>query len=117
MNYSLMLHTLLVEIKEKKVLLLFLSKFMKKVRIKIILIFVIASILMIVFWYFMITFCAVYPGSQLEWFKGGWTSFLITFFSSFGISLSVCILRYCGLTYKSSKFYNCSIYLKQLIIG
>ena len=117
MNYSLMLHTLLVEIKEKKILLLLLSKYMRKVRIKITLIFVIESILMIVFWYFMITFCAVYPGSQLEWFKGGWTSFLITFFTSFGISLSVCILRYCGITYKSSKLYNCSIYLKQLIIG
>ena len=117
MNYSLMLNTLLVEIKEKTTLLFFLNKFLKKVRFKIILIFSIEIVLIIVFWYYMITFCAVYHGSQIEWFKGGWTSFLITILTSFGISFAICILRYCGLTYKSSKVYNCSIYLKQLIIG
>ena len=65
----------------------------------------------------MSTFCAVHHGSQIEWFKGGWISFLITILFSIVISFSVCILRYCGLYYKSRNIYNISIFFKKLLIG
>ena len=117
MNYSMMIDTLIVEIKEKQILLRVLRKYLKTVRIRIIIVFVLEIILVAFFWYYMSTFCAVYQGSQIEWFKGGWTSFIITICTSIAISFSVCILRFLGLYYKSKYLYNTSIFFKNIFIG
>lgn len=117
MNYSMMIHTLIVEIKEKRTLLILLKNYLKKVRIRIVFLFYFEILSILFLWYYMSTFCAVYHGSQIEWFKGGWISFLITILFSIVISFSVCILRYCGLYYKSRNIYNISIFFKKLLIG
>ena len=101
MNYSMMIDTIIVEIKEKQILLNFLRKYLKKVRIRIIIVFLLKIVLIVLFLYYMSTFCAVYQGSQIKWFKGGLTSFLITICTSTAISFSVCVLRILGLYYKS----------------
>ena len=115
-RYTIMIDTIISEIKESKELLSNMRKYLKRLERIINLIFMIEIILVFVFWYFMSTFCAVYHGSQIDWFKGGWTTFFITILFSFIISLFVSMLRYFGLYCKSRCLYNCSLCLKVMLI-
>ena len=54
------------------------EKLLKKIKIKIILFFIIANILLFFFWIYLGCFCAVYKNTQIH--------LLIDIFSSFGIS-------------------------------
>lgn len=82
---------------------------------KIIILFIFVILCFLFFWYYTSAFCAVYSGSQVEWFKGGWTSFLISIITSFLLSLSLSGLRILALCYKSRKAYNLSLFIKNTI--
>ena len=63
------------------------------------------------YFYFMMIFCAVYKGSQLNWFTNGLTSNLLSLLTTLGISVLISILRYIGLYCNSERIYNISLYL------
>ena len=88
-----------------------LKAILKIIRNKIILFFIYEFAMMGMYFYFMMIFCAVYKGSQLNWFTNGLTSNLLSLLTTLGISVLISILRYIGLYCNSERIYNISLYL------
>ena len=91
--------------------LLIVNLFFKKINRKIIYFYCSIMLFTLFFLYYCTIFCYVYNGSQKEWFKGGWTSFLISFLTTFILCLINSILRYCALRKKSKYAYNACIFM------
>ena len=84
------------EIKQK------VPSFLSSIKCKLTIFFVIMSILMIFFWYFVTAFCSVYPKYQNIWLKDSLKSLGLTMFFPFLYALGVTIFRYIGIKKKSS---------------
>ena len=65
----------------------------KRIRIKLILFFVVNFLLLIIFWYYLSCFCAVYKNTQLYLFINVLISFGISLIYTFIINLLPCIFR------------------------
>ena len=91
--------------------LLVINLYFKKINRKLIYFFCSIMLFTLFFLYYCSIFCYVYNGSQKEWFKGGWNSFLISFVTSFILCLIVSILRYYALRKKSKYTYNMCIFM------
>ena len=91
--------------------LLIIDLYFKKINRKIIYFFCSIMLFTLFFLYYCTIFCYVYNGSQLEWFKGGWYSFLISFITTFVLCLINSIIRYYALKKKSKYAYNTCIFM------
>ena len=65
----------------------------KCIKIKFIIFFIISSILMLFFWYFISCFCAVYNNTQIILFKDTLISFSLSMLYPFGLNLLPGIFR------------------------
>ena len=72
-------------------------------RIKFLLFFILSSILMLFFWYFISTFCAVYTNTQLILFQDTILSFFASMIYPFGLNLLPGIFRIYALRDKNKK--------------
>ena len=73
------------------------------IKIKIICYFISSSILMIFFWYFVTTFCAVYKNTQIILIKDFFLSFLLSLLYPFGLYLFPSSLRILSLKDKKMR--------------
>ena len=69
------------------------NKIKKKLRIKLIIFFVLSSVLMLIFWYFISCFCSVYENTQIILIEDTAISFLLSMMYPFGIKLLPGIFR------------------------
>ena len=69
------------------------NKIKKKLRIKLIIFFVLSSVLMLIFWYFISCFCSVYENTQIILIEDTAISFLLSMIYPFGIKLLPGIFR------------------------
>ena len=114
-TYYPLIDSLILEGKNHKRTVILGKHFFFYLKRKLIILFTAEILLLLFFWYYTSAFCAVYSGSQVEWFKGGWTSFLIFIITSFLLSLSLSGLRIIALFYKSLNIYNTSLFIKDII--
>ena len=82
---------------------------------KLVLLFIFEFISMIAFTFYLICFCAVYEGSQKEWFKGGWVSFGISIITSVILSFVLMMLRFLSFYHHSKYLFNLSLYMNNLL--
>ena len=76
-------------------------------KIKFILFFVLDFILLIIFWFYLACFCAVYKNTQMHLIKDTLISFGTSMIYPFGIVLVPCIFRIISLNKKNRKcMYN-----------
>ena len=76
--------------------------YINSIKCKLTVFFVIMSILMLFFWYFVSAFCSVYPKYQKIWLTDSLKSLGLTMFFPFLYALGVTIFRYIGIKKKSS---------------
>ena len=69
------------------------NKIKKKLKIKLIIFFVLSSVLMLIFWYFISCFCFVYENTQIILIEDTTISFLLSMMYPFGIKLLPGIFR------------------------
>ncbi len=65
---------------------------------------------MLFFWYYVTAFCEVYKASQKSWATGGLTSFILSLFTPFLISLILTLIRLMSMKNKSKCCFNLSIW-------
>ena len=87
----------LKRIKQMKNLLIKSQNLKPFLKIKFILFFIITYILLILFWYYLACFCAVYKNTQNQLIKNTLISFSLSFLYSFGIYLLPGIFRIISL--------------------
>ena len=83
-----------------------IKRFVKRIRLKFILFFVVNFLLLIIFWYYLSCFCAVYKNTQLYLFIDVLISFGISLIYPFIINLLPCIFRIKSLKQRNDK-YKC----------
>ena len=75
----------------------------KILRIKFILYFIVSTILLLLFWYYLSMFCAIYRSTQYHLIKDTLISFGLSFIYPFGIYLLPGILRIPSLSNRKNK--------------
>ena len=87
------------------------NKFLKLLKIKIVL-FLINEILIICFcFYYIVIFCSVYAKTQISLLFNYFTSFLEGIIKSIIVSILIAITRKIGINFLNKYFYNTSKYL------
>ena len=74
---------------------------LKTIKIKLILFFIITFLLLILFWYYLACFCAVYKNTQIHLIKNTLISFGTSLITPFGICILPGIFRLCALKAKN----------------
>ena len=81
---------------------------MQKYKIKLIIVLVVNCILMLFFWYYISSFCAVFPKTQAEIIAITIIAIIFGVIFQFIFALIIAGLRYVGLKYKQSIIYRIS---------
>ena len=92
-------------IKRKKILMK-IYEINKKLKIKIIIFFIIEFSIMIFFFYFVTAFCEVYKQSQISWIADSLVSFLLSFPIEFCISFLIAIFYKISIQKKCKWLYK-----------
>ena len=98
----------IIELKHKKVTPNYMSKterVLKCLKIKFICFFVFSFVFLILFWYYLSCFCAVYQKTQIHLIKDTVISFSLSLFYQFGINLIPGCLRMNSLNAKNKDRY------------
>ena len=74
-----------------------ISKIYECIKIKLVVFFIFTFIILLLYWYIVSAFCAVYPNTQTPFVKDCILSFLLGNVLPFGIYLIPSILRICAL--------------------
>ena len=74
-----------------------------KIKIKFILYFILSSIILIFFWYYLSMFCAIYVNTQIHLIKDTFISYALSFIYPFGIYLIPGIFRILALSAHKEK--------------
>ena len=78
-------------------------KLLKRLKIKFILFFIISTIFLVIFWYYISMFCAIYVNTQMHLIKDTLISFGMSLLYPFGIYLLPGIFRIVALSNKNKK--------------
>ena len=92
--------------KQKKHLTMRISKIIKCLIIKFIFFYIFSFLLLLVFWYYLMSFCAVYKNSQIHLITDTLISYLISLLTPFGLCLLPGIFRIPSLN-SSNKNRKC----------
>ena len=90
------------------------NKFKKIIKIKLILFFVINFVLLILFWYYLSSFCALYKNTQIYLIKDVLISFGLSLIYPFAINIFPCIFRIYSLKERNNKHKYSFIFSKIL---
>ena len=114
-SYTKVLDTYVKEIKNNDILVKMIMKYMKKIKIKIIIFLIFNFLISIFFWYYMTIFCIIYNHTQIKWFIRGWISFFYSFIYCLIFSFIFTIFRYLSLKLQMKFLYNISLYIKKIL--
>ena len=90
-----------------------------KIKIKIFLYFIISTIFLMFFWYYLSMFCAIYPNTQIHLVKDTLLSFVVSFIEPLGLFLIPGLLRLLSLSKKNNNrgiLYKLSQILQKIVI-
>ena len=90
-----------------------------KIKVKFLLYFIISTIFLILFWYYLAMFCAIYANTQIYLIKDTLLSFIFSFIEPLGIYLIPGLFRIPSLSQKYKNryiLYKISIILQKILI-
>ena len=93
------------KIKKEKLLNRIIISYVKKIKIKIVLYFIIDNIFLILFWYYISMFCAIYVNTQSNLIKDTLSSFIFSFIEPLAIYLIPGIFRILALSKKNKNMH------------
>ena len=91
----------------------------KIIKIKFIIYFIISSVFILFFWYYLSMFCAIYTNTQIHLLKDTLLSFVLSFIEPFGIYLIPGLFRIPSLAKKYNNrntMYKFSLILQNILI-
>ena len=97
----------LIELKNSKLLNNY-NEIIKRLKIKIILFYILLFIFLLLFWYYLGCFCSVFRNSQMHLIKDTLFSFLLSLIYPFGLQLLPGIFRIPALKNKNKKCFQFS---------
>ena len=86
-----------IDVLERKI------KLLNRLKIKFVLFFIVGTIFLLIFWYYVSMFCAIYINTQIHLIKDTLISFGMSLFDSFGIYLLPGIFRFAALSKRNKK--------------
>ena len=93
---------------KKEGYLLFISDTLNCIKIKFILYFIFSFCFLVIYWYFVSTFCAVYENTQIIFIENAFISFGLNLIYPFLKCLFYSLCRIIALKYKNNnKFFEC----------
>ena len=104
--------------KDKETIKKLKQKLINKLNIKFILYFIISSIILILFWYYLSLFCSIYENTQIFLIKDTLISFGLSLLYPLGLYLLPAILRISALSNKNNEricLYNFSKFLQKIL--
>lgn len=113
-SYAPIIDTIFLEIYNEERLKVLVRNALTLVKRKIIIFIVLDFLLLILFWYYCITFCIIYSSCQLSWIKSGLTSIFLSLLVSVTVCLFISMFRKIGLKWKSERCYNISLFITKL---
>ena len=114
-NSKKQLTDIIKEEKERETIRNKSRKVLRTLKKKLIAFFIINSILVLFFWYYVSAFCAVYHDTQISWLTGGITSFGISLLVPFFICLLFSSIRVLALKYQNKTLYSILAFLNYII--
>ena len=112
-SYTPILDTIYVEVTDKERLLNLSKNALRIVKRNIMIFYVIDIALIVIFWYYVVTFCIVYSSYQMNWFTGSMLSFCISLIVSVVMSWGLAVMRYIGLRCEKEMIYNVSLFINR----
>ena len=112
----------ILELKQIKAKVIFdgkVSGLVKIIKIKFCLYFIISSVFLLFFWYYLSMFCAIYTNTQLHLIKDTLLSFAVSFIEPFGIYLIPGLFRIPSLANEKNNrkiMYKVSVILQNILI-
>ena len=112
----------ILELKQIKAKVIFdgkVSGLVKIIKIKFCLYFIISSVFLLFFWYYLSMFCAIYTNTQLHLIKDTLLSFAISFIEPFGIYLIPGLFRIPSLANQKNDrriMYKVGLILQNILI-
>ena len=113
-SYPPIFEMLIKEVKTKK-LIVFIQKYFTKVKIKLMLFFLLQMIIDGFIIYYLTLFSIIYKSSQVSWFTGCLYSFFLSILTSCGICIGLTILRVFALKYQYKWIYNIQLYANNIL--
>ena len=98
------------EIKDEKTYMIMCRKVMRKIRVRIVVYYVLEIIFVIAFCYYITIFCTVYHNNQMKWLMDCFMGIISDLFFTLILSITCTIIRYIGIKTQSEKLYNISQY-------
>ena len=87
------------------------NKFMKILKVKIMLYFIIDALFTVFAFYYIIIFCILYNNSQISFLTNYLMSIIESLIMSIIVSISIVVTRIIGIKFSNKKMYNISKYL------
>ena len=91
-----------------------IQRIYKILKIKIVFFMVLEFLLMILFWYYVSTFCAVYKETQESWLIDSFTSLIFSVFVKFTICVMLSSLYITAIKYKMKLLYEITMFVYNL---
>ena len=110
-NFSELLEIIINNAVQKQFYFLFISKFKKYVKLKLISLYVIEYMVYLFMFYYLTIFCIVYSKTQISFLINYIIGLIISLLISFFIALIATSLRYISLKLEIKSFYNTSKYI------
>ena len=112
-NYSTVLELMMENMNRNNHFYMKGKKVFEFIKIKLYLFYGVIIGIVLISFYYIDVFCAVYSGSQWSWFSNSLISIGISLLTSLGLCILISLFRYIGLKLGSENIYNISLYLNK----
>ena len=114
-SYSYILETIVFGVVKRETLVEMSKKVINKIKLNILLYYIVDIAIVTFCWYYLMTFNAVYKYCQSMWILGCINSILLLLIYNSFLALVISILRYFGLAIYSCNMYHCAIFLQKYL--
>ena len=113
LSFYYLIEALIAESNEKDAVMIMTKRAINRIKLKVILFYVVHSILLCFCWYYLTTFNAVYKCTAMDWMIGGGLSLLLIFIYNTLLVLVITIMRYFGLTVYNKTLYHVAMFMQK----
>ena len=87
----------------------------REFKIRISIVMCVITVLMLIFWYFLVIFCNLYANSQLIWIQATLISIVFNLIIPLIFCLFIAMLKFGGIRFKNQIFFKAGILLYDLV--
>ena len=92
-----------------------ISNFVRKMKKKLYILFILLIIFSVIFFYFLFVFCFVYQNNQVSWIESSLISIVANILLYFILCLIITTLRYCALSCGIPLVYKIALFIYDIV--